>query len=133
MMPTILMAVAVIAHRGEHLRNPENTLEGFAAAADAGADYIEVDVRTTVDGKLVLMHDASVDRMTDGHGVIAAMTFAELLKLRVGGQAQIPTFDEALKLARERNMGVYVDSKGVSAIDAVTAIERNNMSERVVS
>ena len=124
--------VVVIAHRGEHLRHPENTLEAFAAAAEVGADYIEVDVRTTADGKLVLMHDATVDRMTDGHGAVAAMTFGEVRRLRVGGKAQVPTFEEALALARGKNVGVYVDSKSVSAVDAVAAIERNAMAERVV-
>ena len=143
MMRMILMAllanvlwsqprVAVIAHRGEHLRHPENTLEAFASAAEAGADYIEVDVRTTADGKLVLMHDATVDRMTDGHGEVAAMKLEDLLKLRVGAASRVATFDEALALARGKNMGVYVDSKSVSAADAVQAIERNGMAERVV-
>ena len=124
--------VTVIAHRGEHLRHAENTLEAFSAAAEAGADYIEVDVRTTADGNLVLMHDATVDRMTNGHGDIAAMKFEDLLKLRVGAASRIATFDEALSLARAKNMGVYVDSKNVSAANAVQAIERNGMAERVV-
>ena len=124
--------VVVIAHRGEHLRHPENTLEAFTAAAEAGADYIEVDVRTTADGKLVLMHDATVDRMTDGHGEVAAMKFEDLLKLLVGGTSRIATFDEALVLARGKNMGVYVDSKSISAADAVKAIERNGTAARVV-
>lgn len=124
--------VVVIAHRGEHLRHPENTLEAFAAAAEVGADFIEVDVRTTADGKLVLMHDATVDRMTGGHGPVAAMTFDEVRRLRVGGKAQVPTFDEALALARDKNMSVYVDSKSITAADAVAAIERHGMAERVV-
>src|ERR1700733_2759452 len=49
--------IAVIAHRGEHLHHPENTLAAFEGAVDAGADYFELDVRTSADGKLVLMHD----------------------------------------------------------------------------
>ena len=56
--------VAVISHRGEHLHHPENTLPAFRAALEAGADFIEVDVRTTSDGKLVVMHDGTVDRST---------------------------------------------------------------------
>src|SRR5947209_4506366 len=60
--------VVVIAHRGEHLSHPENTIAAFQAAVDAGADFFELDVRTTSDGKFVLMHDSTVDRMTNGHG-----------------------------------------------------------------
>ena len=56
--------VAVIAHRGEHLHHAENTLPAYQAAIDSGADFVEVDVRTTSDGKLVIMHDATVDSQT---------------------------------------------------------------------
>ena len=49
--------IVAISHRGEHLHHPENTLPAFQAAIDAGADYFELDVRTTSDGKLVLSHD----------------------------------------------------------------------------
>lgn len=57
--------VVAISHRGEHLRHPENTLPAFQSAIDAGADFMEVDVRTTSDGRLVLMHDGRVDRCTE--------------------------------------------------------------------
>src|SRR5579859_6241329 len=85
--------VVAISHRGEHLHHPENTMPAFHAAVDAGADFIEVDVRTTSDGKLVLMHDATVDRTTNGHGEVAAMTLEEIRKLDAGG-AKVPTFEE---------------------------------------
>src|SRR5271165_6696407 len=76
--------VVVISHRGEHLHHPENTMPAFRAAVEAGADFIEVDVRTTVDGRLVLQHDDSVDRCTNGHGKVSAMTFEEIRKLDAG-------------------------------------------------
>ncbi len=122
--------VVVIAHRGEHLRHPENTLEAFQGAIDAGADFFECDVRTSSDGKLVLMHDATVDRTTDGKGEIASMTFEEIRKLNVHG-SRVPTFDEALELARGK-IGIYVDSKRVAAADLIAAIERAGMSSHVV-
>ena len=128
----------MIAHRGEHLSHPENTLAAFQSAIDSGADFFELDVRTTADGKLVLMHDSSVDRMTNGTGEIRAMSFEAVRKLDVGiklGQqwagTRVPTFDEALALARGR-IGVYVDSKSVSARDAVDALTRNGMVEHAV-
>jgi glycerophosphoryl diester phosphodiesterase len=130
--------IAVIAHRGEHLHHPENTLAAFEGAVDAGADYFELDVRTSSDGKLVLMHDATVDRMTGGKGEVAKMTFEDLRKLEVGVNlgpgfpgTRIPTFDEALAFAHGK-IGVYVDSKQISAADAVAAVKRNDMEDHVV-
>jgi glycerophosphoryl diester phosphodiesterase len=131
-------AVVAIAHRGEHLHHPENTLPAFQGAVDSGADFLELDVRTTSDGKLVLMHDATVDRMTGGKGDVAKMTFEDLRKLEVGvnlgpgfAGTRIPTFDEALAFARGK-IGVYIDSKRISAADAVAAVRRHDMEDRVV-
>jgi glycerophosphoryl diester phosphodiesterase len=122
--------VIVIAHRGEHLHHPENTLPAFQAAVDAGADFFELDVRTTADGKLVLMHDGTVDRMTGAKGEIARMTFDNLRQLDVAG-ARIPTFDEALTFAKGK-ICVYIDSKQISAEDAVAAVKRHDMEDHVV-
>jgi glycerophosphoryl diester phosphodiesterase len=130
--------VVVIAHRGEHLHHPENTIPAFQSAVDAGADFFELDVRTTSDGKLVLMHDATVDRMTGGKGDVAKLAFEDLRKLEVGvnlgpgfAGTRIPTFDEALTLAQGK-IGVYIDSKRISAADAVAAVRSHNMEDRVV-
>src|SRR3954454_16945099 len=97
--------VVAIAHRGEHLHHPENTIPAFAEAIRVGVDFIEVDVRTSSDGKLVLSHDLSVDRCTNGSGNVAAMTFDQLQALDAGVKfgapnTRIPTFDQALDLAR---------------------------------
>jgi glycerophosphoryl diester phosphodiesterase len=130
--------IVAIAHRGEHLQHPENTIAAFRAAVDAGADFFELDVRTTADGKLVLMHDRDVDRMTGGKGDVAKMMFEDLRILEVGANlgpgfpgARIPTLDEALAFARGR-IGVYIDSKQISAEDAVAAVKRNDMEDHVV-
>ena len=130
--------IVVIAHRGEHLHHPENTLSAFQAAIDAGADYFEVDVRTTADGKLVLSHDGSVSRRTDGKGDIGKMTFDEVRALDAGIKSgpqfagtKVPTFDEALDLARGK-IGIYVDVKQASAKDLVTHIEEHGMADHVV-
>jgi glycerophosphoryl diester phosphodiesterase len=130
--------VVVIAHRGEHLHHPENTLPAYQAAIDAGADYFEVDVRTTSDGKLVLSHDGSVARRTNGKGDIAKMTFDEVRALDAGIKSgpqfagtKIPTFDEALDVARGK-IGIYVDVKSASAKDLVAHIEEHAMVDHVV-
>jgi glycerophosphoryl diester phosphodiesterase len=122
--------MAVISHRGEHLSHPENTLAAYRAALDLGADYFEVDVHTTSDGRLVLMHDSTVDRTTNGKGPVSKLTFAEIRKLSAGGE-QVPTFEEALALAKGR-IGVYVDAKSISAEDLVGALESYAMSANVV-
>lgn len=75
----------VVAHRGFRTRAPENTLPAFEAAADAGALMIEFDVGLTRDGVPVVIHDATVDRTTDGAGRVDALTLAEIQSLDAGG------------------------------------------------
>lgn len=74
----------VFAHRGGGGLFPENTLEAFDYSAKTGADVLELDVHSTADGTLVVLHDESVDRTTDGRGKVSAMTLAELKKLDAG-------------------------------------------------
>jgi glycerophosphoryl diester phosphodiesterase len=131
--------VAVIAHRGEHLAHPENTLPAYQAAVDAGADYFEVDVRTTRDGKLVLLHNATVDARTLSTGPLREMTFDQVRALDAGirfsaafAGTKIPTFEEALALARRAGAGVYVDVKDASPEALLDALNRHAMAERVV-
>lgn len=130
--------VVAISHRGEHLHHPENTIPAFEEAIRVGADYFELDVRTTADGKLVLSHDATVDRCTNGHGEVAKMTFDEIRALDAGikmgpefAGTKVPTFDEALDLARGK-IGVYVDVKHVAAQDLVDHIVQHGMADHVV-
>ncbi|SDE92546.1 glycerophosphodiester phosphodiesterase family protein [Terriglobus roseus] len=130
--------IVVIAHRGEHLHHPENTLVAFQAAADAGADYFELDVRTTSDGKLILMHDRTLDRTTDGKGDVKSHTFDQIRSLDAGVKfspsftgTKVPTFDEALDLARNK-INVYVDTKDADPQQLVDTIVRHDMQDHVV-
>lgn len=100
--------IYVAAHRGWSEKYPENTMLAFRAAAELGVDQIELDVRCTSDGELVIIHDATVDRTTNGHGAVADMTLSELRALDAGSWkgeefagANIPTFDEFIAFARE--------------------------------
>ncbi|MFB8271933.1 glycerophosphodiester phosphodiesterase [Streptomyces sp. NPDC055955] len=86
----------VYGHRGARSEEPENTLRSFRRAAALGADGIELDVRVSADGHLVVVHDATVDRTTDGEGEVAALTLAQLRSLDAGSGERIPTLDEAL-------------------------------------
>ncbi len=74
----------VIAHRGGRGLWPENTLYAFRNAADLGADVLEMDIRQTADGVLVVLHDETVDRTTDGSGPVAALTLSGLQRLDAG-------------------------------------------------
>jgi glycerophosphoryl diester phosphodiesterase len=75
---------ANFAHRGASARAPENTLEAFRLAVEAGAGGLELDVHMTRDGEIVVIHDATVDRTTEGFGVVAEMTFDDLRSLDAG-------------------------------------------------
>ena len=124
--------IAVIAHRGEHFRNPENSLAGIEAATKMGVDYVEIDVRTTRDGSVVLMHDPSVDRMTDGHGVVAELSGRDIGALELKGGGKVPSLDEALETLRAGGAGVYLDSKQISATDIMRSLSSHRMLERAV-
>ena len=79
-----------LAHRGGGMLAPEATLAAFEAAAGAGADVLEMDVRLTRDGALVVIHDETVDRTTDGSGAVAALSLAELRSLNAGQHWKAP-------------------------------------------
>lgn len=108
-------AFVVIAHRGDHITYPENTLEAYQAAIDHGADFIEVDVRATKDGKLVSVHDATINRMTTGKGAVKDLTLAEIQAFEVKSKDttrmyKVPTFEQILKLAKNK-INLYIDFK----------------------
>ncbi len=90
--------IFVAAHRGWSDKYAENTMEAFRAAADLGVDQIETDVRLTKDGELVLIHDETLERVTDGYGKVIDHTLSELEKLKVKGTGRIPTMIEFLEM-----------------------------------
>ncbi len=105
-----------VAHRGASMRAPENTILANTIAGQLGADAVEVDVRATADDVLILMHDSTVDRTTDGTGAVSEMTLAEIRTLVATSDFEgvpdqpIPTFAEALA-ALPPTMLVNVDTK----------------------
>lgn len=88
----------VIAHRGASAHEPENTLRSFRRALELGATAIEFDVRKTRDGHLVVMHDETVDRTTNGKGRVSVMALSELRSLDAGLGERVPTFEEAIEM-----------------------------------
>lgn len=124
----------VTAHRGFSAKYPENTLTAFLKAVELGADIVEFDVRETSDGRLVIMHDDTVDRTTDGAGRVADKTFAELRELNAScwagahdtgqrlpapaGDERVPAFEEALEALAGRvglNIQVYAHTREAQA------------------
>ncbi len=102
------MARRVAAHRGASDTLPENTIVALADAVELGCDFVEFDVRATLDGRLVLLHDATLDRTTDGHGPVAARTLHELRSLDAGAWLapahsgrKVPTLNETLAVLRD--------------------------------
>ena len=85
-----------IGHRGARAYEPENTLRSFNRAIELGVDAVELDVRRTKDGEIVVIHDAKVDRTTDGKGQVSELTLDEIKQLSTDKGEKIPTLEEAL-------------------------------------
>ena len=107
----------VASHRADCLYAPENSLEAVQHALYFGADIIETDVRMTKDGHIIMMHDYTVDRMTNGTGTIAEMTLADIKKLHLksnwGGPTdqEVPTLEEFIGLTKGK-ICLYLDKAG---------------------
>ncbi|MFK4082844.1 glycerophosphodiester phosphodiesterase [Kribbella sp. NPDC020789] len=86
----------ITGHRGSLGSEPENTLRSFRRAIADGCTEIELDLRVSADGELVVMHDATVDRTTNGSGEVASLTVAQLRRLDAGRGEQIPTWAETV-------------------------------------
>ncbi|QKW05238.1 glycerophosphodiester phosphodiesterase [Streptomyces sp. NA04227] len=123
------MNFVTIGHRGIMGVEPENTLRSFVAAERAGLDVIELDLHLSKDGALVVMHDAEVDRTTDGRGPIAERTLAELRLLDAGKGERVPVFEEVLDAV---SAPLQAEIKDVAAARALAEVmHRQNLTDRV--
>ncbi|GAB4034838.1 hypothetical protein GCM10028774_22600 [Spirosoma jeollabukense] len=129
--------MGVSAHRGSSEIAPENTLATFRAVLQLQVDYIEIDVRTTKDGQLVILHDATLNRTTNGTGSVKEQTLAELKKLSAAQgfdeqfqKEQIPTLEEVCQLLANWNANhtgktnLYVDCKDVAPAPLVAILSK---------
>ncbi|HEY6598518.1 MAG TPA: glycerophosphodiester phosphodiesterase family protein [Pseudomonadales bacterium] len=117
-MPTT-HAFLIIGHRGAAGLEPENTLRSFARAIDLGVDAIELDVYC-VDDELVVIHDDTLERTTNGHGEVMASRYDALRRLDAGNGERIPTLAEVLNLA-ESKVVVNIELKGAGTAAPVSA------------
>ncbi|MGG3451160.1 glycerophosphodiester phosphodiesterase [Domibacillus aminovorans] len=109
---------AIFAHRGASGTHPENTMAAFEAAVRLDADGIELDVQMTKDGEIVIIHDETVNRTTNGKGAIERMTYAEIAELDAGSWfhpkfagEKILTLDEFLTWATGNTMQINIELK----------------------
>ena len=100
----------VIGHRGAPGYEEEHTFKSYDKAIEMGADYIEIDLQLTQDGNLVISHDGTVDRMTDGTGKIKDMSLAEIKRLRTAEGQQILTLDELIQ-EYGNDIKYYIETK----------------------
>lgn len=131
-----------IAHRGASGTFPENTLSAFRAAIDAGADMCELDVQLSRDGAIVVIHDDTVERTTDGRGEVAELTLEELKRLDAGAKfkgapfkgARIPTLDEVFAVTSGKcGLNVELKAGGLEHQVAQIMQVRNALGDSIVS
>ncbi|MBZ5752897.1 glycerophosphodiester phosphodiesterase [Metabacillus rhizolycopersici] len=131
-----LRKVDNVAHRGASAYAPENTISAFDKAVEMKADYIEIDVQRSKDGKLVIIHDTTVNRTTDGTGKVGELTFDQLRSLDAGSWKgeqfageQIPTFDEVLERYHGK-IGILVELKAPELYPGIEESVAEKLRER---
>ena len=137
----------VIGHRGNRAHAPENTLESLQQAVAVGVDAVEFDLRVSRDGSLVVMHDETLERTTDGSGPVALSSLAELRRLDAGARftsdggntfpwrgrgVRVPTFDEIIE-SLPRELPCIIELKTAAATELVrAAVRRHGIARRII-
>jgi glycerophosphoryl diester phosphodiesterase len=128
--------IVLVAHRGAVGQGqPENTLAAFRQAIASGAEAIEIDLRGTQDGEIVVIHDSTVDRTTNGSGAVADQTLAQLRQLDAGRGERIPTYREVLQLVSGTGIVLLLDIKKGGVLDrrqVVRLTEEHDMVAHVI-
>ena len=110
-----------IGHRGANGHEPENTFVSFQKALDMQVDGIELDVQLSADGKIIVIHDETIDRTTNGNGFINALSLRELKAFRIDGKNQIPTLKEVFDLVNQ-DCFINVELKSYEATEKVVSL-----------
>lgn len=129
---------SIVCHRGAYPIAPENTLPGLECALAGGFDYIEVDLQITSDGEIVVIHDATLDRTTNGKGSVCDHTLAQLRKLDAGlkfdpffASTRIPTLKEVLELLTLYNARAYLEFKSAPPAPVLRQVLDAGLLDRV--
>lgn len=123
--------IEVVGHRGAAGILPENTIPGFEHAIALGCGATECDLRLSADGQLIICHDATVDRTTDGSGAVLEMTFDQLRALDAGGGAPLPTYDEVLATCAGRIILLSEMKAAGTPAPAVAAVRARGLEASV--
>ncbi len=121
-----------VGHRGARAYEPENTLRSFKKALELGANAVELDVRMTKDGEIVVIHDAEVDRTTNGKGMVNQLTLKEIKQLNMEKGEKIPTLEEALDFL-DKKLKVLIELKetGLEA-KVLNTIQKKGLEKNVI-
>lgn len=121
-----------IAHRGAKLQATENTLAAFAAAIKSGADMVELDVHLSKDGQLIVIHDPTLERTTNGRGFVCDLTLAQIQSFKTKEGESIPTLEQVFKLCKGK-IKILVEIKALECTQQIAAlIKEYDNSEEVV-
>lgn len=118
-----------IAHRGAKGYEPENTLRSFQKALNLNTDGIELDVHLSSDGYLIVIHDETIDRTTNGKGLVNNFSLVELKSFLIDGQYKIPTLDEVFNLVDKKCL-INIELKGLGTANKVAALIEEYISEK---
>jgi glycerophosphoryl diester phosphodiesterase len=118
-----------IAHRGARGYEPENTLQAFQRAIEMKVDGIELDVHLSSDGHLIVIHDETIDRTTNGKGFVNTLSLQELKDFRIENEHQIPTLSEVFDLVNQQCF-INIELKGLGTANAVVALIELYISEK---
>jgi len=131
--------VYVIAHRGVHNGIPENSLPAYSKAIELGCDFVEIDIRTTKDGKFVSLHNAKLEGYVPGiKGKVHDYNLKQLKSLDIGKKygpqwkgTRIPTFEEILELCKGK-IGIYLDLKKAPVTELVPIVKKYGMERNII-
>lgn len=118
-----------IGHRGAKGYEPENSLVSFEKAIQMGADGIELDVHLSLDGHLIVIHDETIDRTTNGKGVVNQLTLQELKSFTINEKYTIPTLEEVLDLVNKRCF-INIELKNQDTAESVVQVIEHYISEK---
>jgi glycerophosphoryl diester phosphodiesterase len=123
--------VLIVGHRGARNLWPENSLEGFRRTLDLGIDGVELDVHLSRDGELVVIHDPTLERTTEGHGAVHDRTAAELAATRLRDRADegVPRLEHVLEIFRQSAIELHLEIKTDIAGRAYAGLERKLIDE----
>ena len=121
-----------VGHRGARAYEPENTLRSFKKALELGVNAVELDVRMTKDGEIVVIHDAKVDRTTNGKGLVTQLTLKEIKQLKTEKDQKVPTLEEALDFL-DKKVKVLIELKetGLEA-KVLKTVQKKGLENNVV-